>query len=120
MNNPEFISYKGKTIVYLDFSDMKKVDDIKICLNEGCEYIRKQSPNSVLTLTNTENMFFNNEVRKHFEEKVKGNAPYVKAGAIIGMTGLISIMYSAFVRFTGRNLKLFKSKEEALDYLVSY
>jgi hypothetical protein len=119
MNNPELISYKGKTILYLDFSDMKKVDEIKTRLDEGCEYIRKQSPNSVLTLTNTENMFFNNEVRKHFEDKVKGNEPYVKAGAIVGMTGLISIMYAAFVRITGRNLKLFKTKDEALEYLVS-
>lgn len=92
---------------------------IKMRLDEGCEYIRQQSPNSVLTLTNTEDKFFNYEVRKHFEDKVKGNEPYVKAGAIIGMTGLISIMYGAFVPITGRNLKLFKTKEYALEYLVS-
>ena len=85
---------------------------IKMRLDEGCEYIRQQSPNSVLTLTNTENMFFNNEMRKHFEEKVKGNEPYVKAGAIIGMTGLISIMYGAFVRITGRNLTLYKIRKK--------
>lgn len=64
-------------------------------------------------------MFFNNDLKKYFEQKVKGNAPYVKSGAVIGMTGLISIMYNAFVSLTGRNIKSFKSKEEALEYLIS-
>lgn len=64
-------------------------------------------------------MFFNNDLKKYFEQKVKGNAPYVKSSAVIGMTGLISIMYNAFVSMTGRNIKSFKSKEEALEYLVS-
>ena len=64
-------------------------------------------------------MFFNNELKKWFEEIVKLNAPHVKVGAVIGMTGLISIMYNAFVSVTGRNIKSCRSKEEALDYLSS-
>jgi hypothetical protein len=118
MRQPEFITHKGKTILYLDFTNMKDKVEIMKLEEEGAAVIRKQPLNSVLTLTNMENMFFNNELKKWFEEKVKGNAPYVKAGAVIGMTGLISIMYNAFVAVTGRNIKSFKSKEEAMDFLV--
>jgi len=118
MKQPEIIYHKGKTILYLDFTNMKDKDEIMKLEEEGAIYIRKQPLNSVLTLTNMENMFFNNELKKWFEDKVKGNAPYVKAGAVIGMTGLISIMYNAFVTVTGRSIRSFKSKEEALDYLV--
>ena len=118
MRQPEIIYHKGKTILYLDFTNMKNRDEIMKLEEEGASYIRKQPMNSVLTLTNMENMFFNNELKKFFEDKVKGNAPFVKSGAVIGMTGLISIMYNAFVNVTGRNIRSFKNKEEALDYLA--
>jgi len=118
MRQPEVINHKGKTILYLDFTNMKDKDEIMKLESDGAAYIRKQPLNSILTLTNMEGMFFNNELKKFFEETAKGNAPYVKTGAVIGMTGLISIMYNAFVSVTGRNIKSLKNKQEALDYLT--
>jgi len=119
MKIPEIITYKGKTIVYLNFSNMKDQREIMKLEGEISTYIRSQPLNSVYTLTNMEGMFFNNEIKKYFEEVAKGNAPYVKAGAVIGLTGLISIMYNAFVTVTGRNIKSFKNKDEALEYLTT-
>lgn len=119
MRKPEIINYKGKTIVYLDFTNMKDKEEIMKLEKDGSDWIRSQALESVYTLTNMEGMFFNNELKKWFEEIVKLNAPYVKAGAVIGMTGLISIMYNAFVAVTGRAIKSCKSKEEAMEYLVS-
>jgi hypothetical protein len=119
MRKPEIINYKGKIIIYLDFTNMKDKGEIMRLEQEGSDWIRSQSLNSIYTLTNMEGMFFNNELKKWFEEIVKLNAPYVRAGAVIGMTGLISIMYNAFVRVTGRNIKMCRSREEALEYLAS-
>lgn len=119
MRKPELISHKGKTIVYLDFSNMREKTEILKLENDGAEYIRSQSPKSVFTLTNMDRMFFNNDIKKYFEEVVKGNAPFVKAGAVIGMNGLISIMYNAFIKMTGRNIRSFKTKEEAVDFLTN-
>jgi len=118
MRKPEIISYKGKSIVYLDFSNMKDKDEIMKLENDGAVYARSQPLNSVYTLTNMEGMFFNNELKKFFEETAKGNTPYVKAGAVVGMTGLISIMYNAFVSVTGRAIKSCKTKDEALEFLA--
>lgn len=119
MRKPEIISYKGKTILYLDFTNMRDKDEIMKLEGEGATYIRSQPKNSVYTLTNMEGMFFNNEIKKYFEEVVKGNTPYVRSGAVIGLSGLISIMYNAFVTVTGRNIKSCKSKDEALEYLIT-
>jgi hypothetical protein len=118
MKQPELIHFKGKVIVYLDFSNMKEKAEIMALEKRGSDYIRSQPMNSVYTLTNMEGMFFNNEIKKYFEEIVKGNAPYVRAAAVIGLSGLISIMYNAFVTVTGRNIKSLKTKEEAMEYLV--
>jgi hypothetical protein len=119
MRKPEIIIYKGKNVVYLDFSGMKDKNEIMQLETDGADYIKKQTANSVYTLTNMEGMFFNNELKSFFEQTARGNAKFVKAGAVIGMTGLISIMYNAFVTFTGRAIKSCKNKEEALEYLSS-
>lgn len=119
MRRPEIIVYKGKSIVYLDFSDMKNKDEIMKLEGDGAEYIRTQPLNSVYTLTNMEDMFFNNEIKKYFEDTAKRNQPYVKAGAVVGLTGLISIMHHAFVLFTGVPIKSCKCMEEGLEYLIA-
>ena len=119
MKKTESINYKGKNILYLDFSNMKNKEEI-ICLEkDGSTLIRSQNLNSVYTLTNMDGMFFNSDIKKFFEEMVKLNAPYVRAAAVIGMSGLISVMYNAFVTVTGRNIKSFRTKEDALEYLIS-
>lgn len=119
MRKPEIINYKGKNIVYIDLSGMKNQEEIMQLEKEGSDLIRQHPLNSVLTLTNMDGMYFNNTLKNYFESLVKLNAPHVKAGAVIGMNGLISIMYNAFVSMTGRNIKSLKNKEEALEYLFS-
>jgi hypothetical protein len=119
MRKPEIINYKGKNIIYIDLSGMRDQNEIMQLEKEGSELIRQHPPKSVLTLTNMDGMYFNNTLKSYFESMVKQNAPHVKAGAVIGMNGLISIMYNAFVSMTGRNIKSLRSKEEALEYLYS-
>ena len=120
MRKPEIIKHKGADIIYLDFTNMKEQHEILRLEDEGAELIQKQKFNSALTLTNMDGMFFNNDIRNHFSRVVKENSPFVKAGAVIGLNGLISIMYKSFIALTGRNIKLFKTKEEALDYLAGF
>lgn len=120
MRKPQIIRHNDVDIIYLDFTNMKNQDEIIQLENDGAELIQKQKFNSALTLTNMDGMFFNNEIRNHFTKVVKGNTPFVKASAVTGLNGLISIMYKSFVTLTGRNVKLFKTKGEALDYLSSF
>lgn len=120
MRNPEEITYKGKKIIYLNFSDLKKKPNIIQLESDGGKIIQQQDINSALVLTNMKNMFFDYEIRNHFIEVAKANHPHVKASAVFGLYGLISLMYGNFIEKSGRNIKLFKSKKEALDYLVSF
>lgn len=120
MRKPKLIKYKRKEIIYLDFSDLKKKEAILDLEQLGGELIQSQKINTALTLTNMENMFFDNQIRAHFIRISRANAPYVKAGAVIGLYGLISFMYQGFLKATGRNIKLFKTRQEALDYLTSF
>ena len=73
-----------------------------------------------MTLTNIEGMYFNNTIFSAFSKYVRENTPYVKASAVVGMTGLIAIMYNGFVKVTGREVKAFRSETDALEYLANY
>ncbi|MBN1767942.1 MAG: hypothetical protein JXR50_11490 [Prolixibacteraceae bacterium] len=120
MRRPKVIKHKGKDVVYLDFSNMKRKVNIVETEKRAGDYIQKQTFNSLLVLSNVENMNFDHQVRDTFLGVVKDNAPYIKAAAVIGVNGLMRFVFDDFVSQSGRNFKVFKCKEEALDYLISY
>ena len=64
-------------------------------------------------------MHFNNEIRDRFTDFVKGNKPYVKAGSVVGISGMQTIVYNAVMRISGRNLKALGSLDQAKDWLAS-
>jgi hypothetical protein len=112
------ITYKGKSIVYLDFTGMKNEDEIRKQANECASEIRCKPANSLYTVTNVTNMHFNNNIRDIFTDLARGNKPYVKAGAVVGLSGLASIVYNGLVAITKRDIKSFRTEEEALDYIA--
>lgn len=110
--------HNGKTIFYMDFSDVKTIGEINIIIKEAVDHIRKQPPLSVLTLTNITNMHFNNEIKDLFQEFIKGNKPFVKAGAVVGLSGLQQILYNSLMKITGRNIKSISTLPAAKDWLA--
>ena len=103
----------------MDFTNLNNVQEIKSLINESVAHIRKQPQNSLLTLTNIEGMHFSNEIKDLFGDFIKGNKPYVKAGAVVGLSGLQQILYNGLMKITGRDIKSFGSINEAKDWLVS-
>jgi hypothetical protein len=103
----------------MDFSNMNNTNEIKSLINESIRYIRAQPPASILTLTNIQGMHFSNEIKDLFSDFVKGNKPFVKAGAVIGMSGMQQIVYNGLMKVTGRDIKAFNTAEEAKNWLVS-
>lgn len=119
MRKPEIIYQNGKEIVFNDYSNLRDPKEIIELVREGSRFIRSKPANSVLSLINVENMFFNNDVRNELQDNVKMNNLHVRKSAVYGLSGLISVMFNSFLKFTGRNVKSFKSKEEAIAYLIA-
>lgn len=120
MRKPEIIKHKEKEILYINFSNLKKKEQIIELKDLSGNLIQQQEVNSVLALTNLEGMFFDYEIRSHFIQVAKKNTLHIKASAIIGLYGLLSVLYNGFIKITGRNIKQFKTKKEALEYLSSF
>ncbi|MDD4907894.1 MAG: hypothetical protein PHJ00_02415 [Candidatus Omnitrophica bacterium] len=116
MAKVEFVHYKEKEILLIDFSGTP--DDILPTIEAAKEVISKQPPNSLLTLTDVTDSKFNNDVREHLKTFVVHNKPHVKAAAVVGVTGLKKVLYTVVVQFSGRNLPAFDTLDEAKEWLV--
>ena len=116
---PRIISHRNISIVYIDFSGLRKEEEIYDAMENAQRFVRSHYSKSLYTLTNLSGMHFNTDVYTRFIEYAKGNTPYVKASAVVGMVGLMQIFYNSFLRLTGRKVKVCTTELEAKEYLAS-
>jgi len=116
MDRVYYFQNKGKEILYIDYSNLK-ADEIVDVLIKAKEQLISKPKNSVLTLTNFEGTRFNSDTLNHFKQQSQETKEYVKAGAVIGITGLQKVAYDVVSKFAKLDLTLFDSKEEALSWL---
>jgi hypothetical protein len=119
MSKTQIISHNGKSIYFMDFSGLREEPLIESVIIESKEFIRSQPLKSVITLTNVENMHFNYNIKDMFYEFLKGNKEHVKASAVVGISGLLQIMFNGAMKLTGREVKSFDNINVAKDWLVS-
>lgn len=112
------LTHKGLEITYSDFSNLKELKEIEMALDESANFIRSSELNSVYSLSNFENIYFNADLARKIQAMVSENKPYIKYSAVIGIKGLSKIMLDGIIRMTGRNLKLFATEDEAKDFLL--
>jgi len=93
----QFIEYQGKKIVLFDFSNCQRTEEIVPMIEEAKEWFQGIEYNSVLTLTDVTNAHYDTEILNVLKEFTLHNKPYVKAGAIVGITRpLMKMAYSRF------------------------
>jgi hypothetical protein len=120
MERIQITQYKGKKIIEMDFQNFTFNDyhTVKAMIEEAEKVISAQPLNSALTLTNVTGFRFSPESVEIFGKFTEMNKPYVKHGAVVGVVGLIKVAYKAVTKFSGRDIPLFSTREEALEWLV--
>jgi hypothetical protein len=118
MPRTQQIIHNGKSIFYMDFSNIALASEIRNIINESIMYIHSQAPESVLTLSNISSMRFSNEVKDLFNDFIEGNKPFIKASAVIGLNGL-QFIFNGLLKITHRNIKTFSSEIEAKNWLAA-
>lgn len=112
-----FTSQYGKEIFELNFS-YEDISEAVPLIEECARQIRQRPENSVLTLTTVAEGKFNTELVEKLKGLTKGNGPYVRRAAVVGITGVYKIVMTAVNIFSKREFKLCESKEEAIQYLL--
>ena len=111
------IQYEGKNILHLDFSNCK-AEEILNTITKAKKVIATYPEQSLLTLTDVTDARFNDAVTQEMKAFTAHNRPYVRAGAVVGVTGLKRIIFQAVVAFSGRKLSAFDNVEQAKQWLV--
>ena len=119
MERAKFIDHKGVPILYMDVSDCT-VEEAHEVIRIAAPMIRSKPEKTVLTLTYTEGSRFDIGVTQALKEFTKGNEPYVKAAAVVGVKGLQKVILDAVSLFSSREFAAFDDIEEAKEYLVKH
>lgn len=114
-----FIVHKGKKILYIDYSGIKKREEMIANLHEAVRQY-KQTPENLRTLINVTDAAASKEWMAESKKYGKDLSGQTIKGAIIGVTGVKKILLQAYNAVSQGSLKPFESKDEALDYLAEH
>jgi len=119
MDRARFIEYKNTQIFFIDFSGCP-VEEVLQVIEAAVPRIRSRPEKSVLTLTYTDGGKFDSRVIGSLKEFTKGNEPYVKAAAVVGIKGLQKVVLDAVSIFSDREFSTFDDVDQAKEYLLSH
>ncbi len=113
-----FVNYKGKQIGIVDFGYTTPEEAIAVMV-EGQAQIRKLPPKSALILTDATHAVYSRDSAAALKAFSRGNTPYIKASAVVGVEGVLFILMQAVIRVTGRHYHVCKTRAEAMEWLIS-
>ena len=116
-NRIRFISHEGKKILLADATNLSAEELVQLS-PLALSRITAEPRGSVLLLAD----FSGSKVDKKSLEALKPalvlDRPYLKRSAWVGTENLPKVFYEHLKSFSQRELPLFKTREEALDWLV--
>jgi hypothetical protein len=112
-----FIKYKGHAIYVIDLSHCA-AKEILLLLDQIRADIARHAPGSVLSLADFTGAEIDKKVATRAKEVLVLDRPYIKKSAWVGTESLPHVFYENFKSFSQRELPTFKTREEAMDWLV--
>jgi hypothetical protein len=112
-----FIKHKGHTIYLIDFTHCA-AKEILLLLDLIRADIARHAPGSLLTLADFSGAHVDKNVATRMKEVLVLDRPYVKRSAWVGTESLPHVFYEHFKSFSQRDFPAFKTREEAMEWLV--
>ena len=117
MDRVRFITHQGKKILLIDFTNCSPEEVTKIA-GEVQKIVTARSPKSVLTLSDFTGARFSRAAFTRIKEVAVFDRPFVKRAALVGAESLPQVFYEALKSFSRREFPRFKTREEAMNWLI--
>ena len=113
----QFINHQGKQVLLIDLSHCpaRQVEQIARCVPD---YVTVKPRASVLILTDFTGATLDSEAVRAVKETAVFDKPFVKKSAFIGTQAFPPRFYEELKSFSRRDLPVFKTRDEALDWLT--
>jgi hypothetical protein len=112
-----FIEHKGKQILLADFSRATAPQMLPLLMQVRTT-VAQHGPKSVLVLANYEGAEIDHKVAMKLKEVLAFDRPFVKKAAWLGTEHILPALRESFHIFSQRETTTFKTREEALEWLV--
>jgi hypothetical protein len=112
-----WIAHQGEQILFVDFSGCTATEVEKVT-RAVPDYVTVQPRASVLVLTDFSGASFDRSALLAMKETAVFDKPFIKKSALIGTESLPPYFHDDMTRFSGRELPIFKTREQALFWLV--
>ena len=114
----QFIKHKGHAVFIIDFSHCTAKEMLAL-LDRVRTDVARHAPGSVVTLADFTGAEVDKKVATRIKEVLTLDRPFVKKSAWVGAETLPHVFYENFKTFSQRDLPQFKTREEALEWLVA-
>jgi hypothetical protein len=119
MGRVRIVTHRGTPIVFQDFSEVSTVEEGLRAIDEARVFVERQrQPAGVLLLTDVSGSTFDQRVVDALKELAQHHKPFVAASAIVGLSPIQRVVYATVVKITGRIIRPFTTRDEAMDWLV--
>jgi hypothetical protein len=112
-----FIEHKGRQILMLDFSKAT-AHQMQLLLEQVRITVAQHARESLLTLGDFEGAEIDHAVAMKIKEVLTLDRPFVKKTALVGTEKIPHAFLENFHNFSQRDLPTFKTRAEAMDWLV--
>lgn len=111
------IVHKNIKIIVVDLANCE-IKDIPGILTEAKTLILSFPLQSVIVVTDVTGTKYNRESISFMREYAAVTSPFLKAGAVVGVTDLKKIIYNTIMTIIRKNYPCFDTMEKALDWLA--
>jgi hypothetical protein len=112
-----FIKHKGHAIYLIDLTHCA-AKELLLLVDQVRADISRHAPGSVLTLVDFTGTEIDKNVATRIKEVLVLDRPFVKRSAWVGTESLPHVFVEHFKNFSQRDFPAFKTREEAMDWLV--
>jgi hypothetical protein len=112
-----FIDHKGKQILLFDFSHAS-AHEMQLLLEQVRITVAQHARQSVVTLGDFTGATVDHAVATKLKEVLTLDRPFVKKTAWVGTESVPHAFMENFESFSQREIVTFKTREEAMDWLV--
>jgi len=112
-----FVPEGEYTLALLDFSNIRDTTEALAVVRETKEQVSRAAPFSLRMLTDIMDSHMSLSVISALVELARANEPYVTRSAVVGLALPHRVALRQIRRLTGRDIREFGSRDEALAYL---
>jgi hypothetical protein len=113
-----FIDHRGRQILIVDLSNCP-ANEFEKLVRQVPDHVTVQPLGSVLVLTDFTGAVFDRDAMRAVKETAVFDKPYIKKSALVGTETFPRDFYEELKSFSRRELLIFKSRDEALAWLVA-